>query len=52
MYYPCETCKIRFNREFSEKCNKTCDYAIKVKELFELKQQIKNEVDKVKDSNF
>lgn len=31
MYSPCEMCKSRFNKEYSEECDAKCDYAVLAK---------------------
>ena len=32
IYYPCSECTIRYDKQYSEECDDSCDYAIAVKE--------------------
>lgn len=32
-YYPCQTCYLRFNKQYSSECDDNCDYAKAIKLL-------------------
>lgn len=39
MYNPCQECKNRYDREYSEKCDSTCFFAMTVKSLKDTTQK-------------
>lgn len=39
MYNPCQECKNRYDREYSEKCDSTCYFAMTVKSLKDTTQK-------------
>lgn len=40
MYSPCETCKLRFNHDYSKECDAMCDYARYVMVLRDTKDKL------------
>ena len=42
MYTPCETCKLRFNREYSSECDLACDYAKSILILRDTKSKLEH----------
>lgn len=42
MYNPCFECLNRYGKQYSEECDNTCEYAVAVKYIGELQDEIKS----------
>lgn len=49
MYNPCFECLNRYGKQYTEECNNTCEYAVAVKLIGELQDEIKFLQDKIDD---
>jgi hypothetical protein len=49
MYNPCFECLNRYSKQYSEECDNTCEYAIAVKYISELQDEIKSLQDVAED---
>ena len=49
MYNPCFECMNRYGKQYSEECDNTCEYAVAVKYIGELQNEIKVIQDKIDD---
>lgn len=47
MYSPCFECMNRYGKQYSEECDNTCEYAVAVKFIGELQNEIKVLQDKI-----
>ena len=49
MYSPCFECLNRYGKQYSEECDNACEYAVAVKYIGELQDEIKSLQDVVDD---
>ena len=49
MYSPCFECLNRYGKQYSEECDNTCEYAVAVKYIGELQDEIKSLQDIIED---
>lgn len=50
MYNPCQECRNRYDREYSEKCNSMCHFAMVVKSLKDTVQKQSERIDQLEEA--